>query len=153
MTLDFKDEALLLRLQIGFPLHPRPFRMLGDALGLSEQETMERVARLKHDGYIRGIRGAFDVGRVGAASTLVAAIVEPDRIEAVAEAINAHREVTHNYERRHRYNLWFTIIADTRDRIDELLTHARQLEGVTEVIELPVTQRFKISAVFDGKPR
>jgi DNA-binding Lrp family transcriptional regulator len=152
MTLDFKDEALLLRLQVGFPLHPRPFRMLGDALGFSEQETIERVARLKNEGYIRTIRATFDVGRVGAVSTLVAAAVEPDRIETVAEALNKHPEITHNYERRHRYNLWFTIIAESRDRVDELLAQTRELEGVTDVMELPVTQRFKISAVFDGKP-
>jgi len=153
MALDFKDEALLLRLQVGFPLHPRPFRMLGDALGISEQETLERVARLKREGYIRAIRASFDVKRAGAVSTLVAARVEPERVAAVARELNQHPEITHNYERRHRYNLWFTIIADTRERIDELLERTRQLEGVIEAVEVPVVQRFKIAAVFDAQRR
>jgi len=151
MTLDFTDEALLLRLQAGFPLHPRPFRMLGDALGISEQEAMRRVQRLKSEGYIRAIRASFDVQRMGAASTLVAACVEPARIEAVAHELNQHPEVTHNYERRHHYNLWFTIIADSRERIAELVEQARRLPGVIEAVELPVLQRFKIAAVFDAK--
>ena len=153
MPLDFTDEALLLRLQVGFPLHPRPFRMLGDALGIPEQETMQRVARLKDDGYIRTIRASFDVERVGAASTLVAVCVNPDQIEAVAAAVNQHPEVTHDYERNHRYNLWFTIIADSRERIEELLEQTRALPGVTEVVELPVVQRFKIAAVFHAQRR
>jgi DNA-binding Lrp family transcriptional regulator len=153
MTLDFTDEALLLRLQAGFPLHPRPFRMLGDALGMSEHETIRRAERLKSEGYIRAIRASFDVERMGAASTLVAARVDPARIEAVAQDLNRHPEVTHNYERRHRYNLWFTIIADSRDRIAELVEHARGLPGVIEAVELPVLQRFKIAAVFHAKRR
>jgi len=153
MTRDFTDEALLLRLQAGFPLHPRPFRMLGDALGTSEQETMRRVARLKSEGYIRAIRASFDVERMNAASTLVAASVDPNEIEAVARELNQYPEVTHNYERRHRYNLWFTIIADSRERIEELVALTRGLPGVTEAVELPVVQRFKIAAVFDGKRR
>jgi DNA-binding Lrp family transcriptional regulator len=150
MTLDFKDEALLLRLQVGFPLHPRPFRMLGDALGISEQEVLQRVGRLKDEGYIRAIRGTFDVKRVGAVSTLAAACVEPEKIETVAHQLNQHPEITHNYQRRHRYNLWFTVIAESRDRIDEILEQARMLPGVTDLIELPVLRRFKISAVFDA---
>jgi len=151
MTLDFRDEALLLRLQVGFPLHPRPFRMLGDALGMSEQETMQRVGRLKDAGYIRAIRASFDAQRMGAASTLVAARVEPAHIEAVAHELNQHPEVTHNYERRHDYNLWFTIIADSRERVAELVEQARGLPGVIEAVELPVVRRFKIAAVFDAK--
>jgi DNA-binding Lrp family transcriptional regulator len=153
MALDFRDEALLLRLQVGFPLHPRPFRMLGDALGISEQETIERVARLKRDGYIRAIRASFDVKRMGAVSTLVAARVAPELTTAVARELNQYPEITHNYERRHDYNLWFTIIAETRERIQELLAHTRQMEGVMAAVELPVVQRFKIAAVFDAQRR
>jgi len=151
MTLDLTDKAVLLRLQAGFPLHSRPFRMLGDALGVPEQEIMQRVQRLKDEGYIRTIRATFDVERMGAVSTLVAACVEPDRIEQVAAALNEHPEITHNYERRHHYNLWFTIIADSRARIDELLEQTRGLEGVKEVLEVPTLRRFKIAAVFDAR--
>ena len=159
MTLDRTDKAVLLRLQVGFPLHSRPFRMLGDALGVPEQEIMQRVQRLKDEGYIRTIRATFDVERMGAVSTLVAACVEPDRIEQVAAALNEHPEITHNYERRQvygqgmpcPYNLWFTIIADSRARIDELLEQTRGLEGVKEVLEVPTLRRFKIAAVFDAR--
>lgn len=130
MTLDLTDKALLLRMQSGFPLHPRPFRVLGDALGISEAETMQRIARLKAQGYIRAIRATFDVQRMGAVSTLVAARVEPERVEQVARALNQHPEVTHNYERDHPFNLWFTIIADSRERIEALLEQTRGLPGV-----------------------
>jgi DNA-binding Lrp family transcriptional regulator len=153
MTLDLTDKALLLRLQAGFPLHPRPYRMLGDALGLTEQESMQRVQRLKEEGYIRAVRATFDVERMGAVSTLVACCVEPERIEEVASTLNRHPEITHNYERAHRYNLWFTIIAESRARIDEMLQETRELEGVTAVAELPTTRRFKISAIFDARQR
>ncbi len=156
MTLDLTDKAVLLRLQVGFPLHPRPFRMLGDALGISEQETMRRVQRLKDEGYIRAIRATFDVERMGAVSTLVAASVAPERIEEVAAALNQHPEITHNYERRGDspsrayYNLWFTIIADSRARVEEIVEQARAMAGVTELVELPAVRRFKIAAVFDA---
>ena len=35
--------------------------------------------------------------------------IEADRLEKVAQHINMHPGVSHNYEREHQFNLWFTL--------------------------------------------
>jgi len=39
----------------------------------------------------------------------------PERFDEVAEQVNAHPEIAHNYERTHALNMWFVVSAETRD--------------------------------------
>jgi hypothetical protein len=55
----------------------------------------------------------FAPRRVGA-STLAALAAPPDRLEEIAAGVSGRPEVNHNYERDHRYNLWFVVTAATR---------------------------------------
>ncbi|MFQ6110520.1 MAG: AsnC family transcriptional regulator, partial [Nitrospinota bacterium] len=47
MELDAKNRQLLNLIQADFPLERRPFRVLGQRLGLKEEEVLRRVRRLK----------------------------------------------------------------------------------------------------------
>jgi len=78
--MDEKDTALLDAVQDDFPLDPRPFAGIGERIGMTESEVIERLAALKTDGVIRRIGASFDSRKLGYVSTLLAARVDEDRL-------------------------------------------------------------------------
>ena len=63
--IDVIDRKLLDALQAGIPLVERPYRALGEGLGLAEDDVLGRVARLKAESLIRNIGAIFDTSRLG----------------------------------------------------------------------------------------
>lgn len=146
--MDDIDRAILNRIQSDFPLTPRPYDDIGKRLGLSEGEVLERVRRLKERGVIRRIGGNFNSRRLNFASTLCAARVPEDKLEAFVRVVNRYPGVTHNYLRNHTYNVWFTFIAPTMDSVEAALKEISETTGVTEVLNLPAVRTFKIKVDF-----
>jgi DNA-binding Lrp family transcriptional regulator len=64
MLLTALEKQLLDRMQENFPIHPRPYAVIGQELGMTEQEVIDYVRRFKEQGYIRRI-GPFYIGRAG----------------------------------------------------------------------------------------
>ena len=58
---------------------------------------------------------------LGPDDLLVAAKIDPDRIDEAAEAISRHPGVSHNYKRNHAYNLWYTLAVPPGEDFDEHL--------------------------------
>ena len=108
-SLDPVDRALLNRIQEDFPLAPQPYAALGQALDRSEDDVLSRLARLRQARVVRQISAIFDTRALGYHSTLVAMRIPPERLEEAAALISEHPGVSHNYARRHEYNLWFTL--------------------------------------------
>lgn len=151
--MDALDSRLLNLIQKDFPLTLRPFKDLGDKIGLSEKEVIKRIKNLKNRGFIRRMGGIFDPWSVGYKTTLVAAEVQAYYLEETAAFVSAFSEVTHNYQRNHRFNLWFTLIAPTQERIREIIDEVGNLPGVDSIMNLPSERLFKIRTYFsvDGK--
>ena len=105
------DKKLLNVLQAGLPISSRPFADLAQGLESDEKTVLSRVKELKEQGYLRRIGPFFDSAKMGYRGTLVALRVKPEAMKSVAEAVNRHVGVTHNYEREGRYNLWFTLLS------------------------------------------
>ena len=116
--LDDLDRELLNAVQWDFPLEPRPYAALGERLGLDEPEVRARVARVKELGVLRQLSAIFDTRALGYCSALVAAKIDPDRIDEAAAVISEHPGVSHNYKRNHAYNLWYTIAVPPGDALD-----------------------------------
>ena len=148
MTLDDADRKILDAIQRGFPLESRPFAALAERIGSTEGEVLDRIRRLTGDGIIREVGPVFDLKRLGHTSTLCAAQAAPDCVENVAGFINAFPEVTHNYLRDHAFNIWFTLIASSPERIDAILERIRIVPGVLNVMSLPAQRTFKIEVFF-----
>ena len=142
------EKRILAALQTEFPVAARPYAVLGERLGIGEEELFRRVASLKRDGKIRRIGASFDSRRLGYVSTLVGADVEPGRIDEVADAIAKSPAVTHNYLRDGSPNMWFTVVAPGRDGIKRLLAEFSSLPGVESFREFPARKTFKINSVF-----
>ena len=147
--LDDRDRTILNRIQSDFPVASRPYQVMAAELGLTEQEVIGRVQRLKHSGIIRRIGGNFVPGKLGYVSTLCAARVPADQVARFAEAVNRHPGVTHNYLRENTFNVWFTFIAPSMAEIQARLKEISAETGVTEILNLPATKVFKIKAQFD----
>jgi len=148
-NLDDIDKAIVNRIQSEFPITSRPYLAVANELGLTEKEVLGRVARLKKIGIFRRIGGNFVPGKLGFVSTLCAARVPADKIEHFAGIVNRYPGVTHNYQRDHHYNVWFTFISPSMDEIEANLKKIAEDSGVTDILNLPATKVFKINAQFD----
>ncbi len=146
VALDDLDRRLLNLMQGSFPLDPRPYAAVASAAGCSEQEVLERVARLVGERIIRQVTPIYDTRALGYSSMLVAAKVDPEHPWAAAKIINSHPGVSHNYLRNHEFNMWFTIAVerDSELGLDGTLDVLAQLTGAESIRQLPTLKLFKI---------
>ena len=147
--MDDIDRTIINEIQSDFPITPRPFQELGKRLSLSEDEILARVKRLKEDGVIRRIGGNFNSKKLNFTSTLCAAKVPEDKIDEFVEAVNRYPGVTHNYLRNHKYNVWFTFIAENMALIENSINEISASTGVMEIRNLPAVRMFKIKVDFE----
>ncbi len=150
--MDARDTALCDLIQNDFPLEARPYAALGERLDMAEQEVLERVTRLRGERIIRQISAIFDTRRLGYRSSLVAARSAPGEADRAAAVISTHPGVTHNYERDHHFNIWFTVGVPPTSRLglDRTIELLGELAGV-EVRPLPALRFFKVGVDLDVK--
>jgi siroheme synthase-like protein len=151
--LDKIDKRLLNILQMEIPLRREPFAAIANGLGITEQETIDRVNRLKSSRMIRYISPIFNAGSLGYVSTLVAVSVPEDRVEEVVHFVNALQGVSHNYQRKHYYNIWFTLTLPENVDRGEVLRKLKDDIGPDSIMDLPALRRFKARAFFDMEGR
>lgn len=126
--MDDTDRLILDRLQSGFPVCERPYASAAGEIGVSEDELLVRLKRMKEEGVITRFGPLYNVERMGGEFVLCGMRVPAERFEAVAQCVNAFPEVAHNYERDHEFNMWFVIAAETRARAESV---ARRIEETT----------------------
>ncbi|MBN2110980.1 MAG: AsnC family transcriptional regulator [Methanosarcinaceae archaeon] len=148
ISLDDTDKKILNTIQFDFPLDVRPFRELGERLGISEEEVIMRLERLHEKGAVRKIGPVINRNSIGGISTLVAVNVPDEMVDEVAGYINGYPEVSHNYLRPDQYNIWFTLSASSEERIREILDELRDSTGL-DFINLPTKRLFKIGVRFN----
>jgi len=142
------DRKLLNIVQKDFPICENPFQVIGQKIGLSEEEVLERLQNLKEQGIIRRIGGVFDSKKLGYKSCLIAARVAPEKLAEVTAFINRFPGVTHNYERTHQFNLWFTLTASGDEKFNEIIDLIKNKSGVDELELLPAVRMFQTEVTF-----
>jgi DNA-binding Lrp family transcriptional regulator len=147
--LDSVDRKLLNDIQWVFPLVDRPYLEIATKHGLSENDVIHRIERMKQAGLIRQINAKFDTRRLGYKSALVAFSVRPDRLVEVADSVNEHPGVSHNYERNHEYNMWFTLAVPPGSDMKKDLDRMASLDGVIKYRLLPTLKLYKIGVRLD----
>lgn len=147
--LEEMDRKLLNDIQWVFPLADRPYQEIGKNYGITEEEVMLRIKSMKKFGLIRQINAIFDTRRLGYKSALIAFAVKPDKLDAVAEKINEHPGVSHNYERNHEYNIWFTLAVPPETDMKDDLDKMASLDGVVKYRLLPTLKMYKIGVKLD----
>jgi siroheme decarboxylase len=146
-ALDDLDRAILNEIQSNFPIVSRPYAEVGARVGADEEQVLRRVRTLMESGVIRRLGANFTSRKLGYSSTLCAARVPPESLESFVEVVNRYPGVTHNYLRRHHFNVWFTLIAESAERLKQILAEISGASGV-EVLSLPAQEIFKIKVDF-----
>ena len=149
--MDDDDRRLLDRLQNELPLTERPWASLAAEIEMPEDEMLERITKLRGEGVVRQISGIFDTRRLGYRSCLVAARSSEGKQQLAADVFSAHPGVTHNYEREHQFDLWFTLAVppDTKIGLDETIDLLGRMGDVESIRPLPALRFFKIGVDLD----
>ena len=140
------EFRLLNEFQRDFPLCPTPFAELATRLGVGERTVLSELEKLRREGKISRVGAVFAPKRIGA-STLAAMAVAPEQLETVAATVNRFPEVNHNYEREHRYNLWFVVTAASEGRLQATLKAIEEAAGLP-LLKLPLLEEFHIDLGF-----
>ncbi|MCL3882709.1 AsnC family transcriptional regulator [Marivita sp. GX14005] len=143
MTLDETDRRILNRLQDGFPITERPFAQVAEEFGIPEDDLIARLEAMKEARVITRFGPFFDAAAMGGAFCLCAMAVPEEEFDAVAEKVNAHPEVAHNYARTHRLNMWFVLATESEAEIAQTAERIEQETGIA-VLQFPKLQEFFI---------
>ncbi|WP_291326891.1 AsnC family transcriptional regulator [Desulfovibrio sp. UCD-KL4C] len=146
--MDAVDKQILGIIQSEFPIATRPYAVVGEKIGITEEETLSRVTKLRKDGVIRRIGANFGSRELGWKSTLCAAKVPEDKIDEFVTEVNRHKGVTHNYLRENEFNIWFTYIGTDLDNVVNTLQSITDKTGI-KILNLPASSMFKIKVDFN----
>jgi len=145
-----KDE-ILYKLQKDFPLCVKPFEAIANELGTTEEEVLKIIKKEKEDGVMRQTSAIFDTKKLGYSSSLVAFKIDQGNIDKTVEILNSHPGISHNYERNHSYNIWFTLAVAPNSKLglNETISLLAKLTNTQDYITLPTLKLFKISVKLD----
>ncbi len=144
-------QEILSRIQKQFPLVARPFKVIADELNMNEDEVISLLQDEKTSGIIRQTSAIFDTKRLGYNSSLVAFKIPHGKIDDAVKIINSHPGISHNYERNHDFNIWFTVAVgpDSTLGLDKTVAIIAKLTEAEDYIMLPTLKLFKISVKLD----
>ncbi len=133
--MDSLDLELLKLAQDGMELTERPYRALGERLGLSEEETIRRLEDLEKEGIIRRVAATIGHRALGiAANAMIVWRVPSKDVERIGMIFASFESVTHCYERATAadwpYNLYTMV--HSRER-DDCIQIASQLSGASGI--------------------
>jgi DNA-binding Lrp family transcriptional regulator len=139
-------SRLLNDFQRNFPLDPAPFARIARSLDTTAETVLTTLKELQARGAVSRVGPVFRPNTVGA-STLAAMAVPLQRLEAVAAIVSAYPQVNHNYEREHRFNLWFVVTAENPLALQETLNEIQDSTDCA-VLSLPLLRDYHIDLGF-----
>jgi len=139
-------EKLLNDFQKNFPLSPAPFEQIARSLNISTETVLAMLRELQAQGAVSRVGPVFRPNTVGA-STLAAMAVPAEQLESVAATVSSFGQVNHNYEREHRYNLWFVVTAEDHADLEDTLQAIERACGYP-VLSLPLVRDYHIDLGF-----
>ncbi|NDP41815.1 MAG: Lrp/AsnC family transcriptional regulator [Aromatoleum sp.] len=141
------EMRLLNDFQSGFPLVRAPYAALAEALQLGEADVIASLGQLVAAGKVSRVGAVFRPGAIGV-STLAAMAAPADGLDRIARIVSARPEVNHNYEREHRYNLWFVVTAADAAALARTLA-AIARDARLFPLSLPLVDDYWIDLSFD----
>ncbi|HII76148.1 MAG TPA: Lrp/AsnC family transcriptional regulator [Methanolinea sp.] len=148
---DKLDIAILQALQEEIPLVSRPWKEISGKIGISEQELLARLNRIKNAGILKAVSPIIESSECGrGAATLVAMHVPSGRLQEVAAIISGYPEVSHNFRREHYYQVWFTLSGRDEEHIRVLVRDILERTGIGEddILDLPTVNKLKVDVRF-----
>ncbi len=144
-----KANKLAKCIQKAFPIDIYPFRVLANEINSSETQVINQIKHWKKTNLLREISAIMEGSILGYDSALVCGKVPSSKISDVAKIISTHPTVTHNYERNHKYNLWFTIAIPSYMSLHSHLEILQVLTNIDKYHPLRKTKVFKRGVICD----
>ncbi len=148
IALDSIDKRLINQLQRSIPLSSRPYLEVAEKLGIEEREVLDRLRRLLAEGGLTRVAAILKAPELGGERTLAAVAAPPGRLEEVIAIINRHDEISHNYEREHRYNLWFVVSSEEPGAVERVIGEIEEETGL-EVLDLPTLEEYRVEFYYE----
>jgi DNA-binding Lrp family transcriptional regulator len=139
--MDAIDHDIINRLQDGLPIIERPYAEVAAQLGIGEGELLQRLQGLLQRRKLTRFGPLYDAEKLGGAFSLVAMQVPDDRFEEVAGLVNRYAEVAHNYQRDHKFNMWFVLATESPQEVERINRDIARRTGLP-VYNMPKQQEF-----------
>jgi len=144
-------DEILYMIQNDFPMKKKPFKTIAKKFGITQKEIISIIKEKKKQKIIRQISAIFDTKSLGYKSSLVAFKIDKSNIEKAILLINSHPGVSHNYQRNHSFNIWFTIAISSNSNfeLEDTVKLLAKLTNAKDYILLPTLKMFKIAVKLD----
>ncbi|MEQ1528144.1 MAG: AsnC family transcriptional regulator [Methylococcales bacterium] len=136
MIVDSINQQLLSAIQQGLPISPRPYAELGDRIGLTEQQVLQRIDLLKQAGLIKRLGVIVKHRKLGyQANAMVVWDIPDEQVQWIGQRMSQAEFVNLCYRRpRHGsawpYNLYCMIHGKSRDTV------LQQIEALIQSCQL-----------------
>lgn len=132
------DDRILLAVQAGLPICPRPYQAIAEDLAISESYLLERLQDLRQQGVIKRWGVIVKHRPLGyQANAMIVLNVPDEQVASLGAKISAQRCVNLCYQRprqgeRWPYNLYCMIHGKDRDAVHLLWHSVQQNCGLTD---------------------
>ena len=142
------ELGLVSLIQAGFPLSERPFALLAQKLGATEDEVIQHISGLKERGVVREIGPVIYPQALGYHSTLVAMKISLENLDEAQKHIWSHPGISHAYLRENEFNLWVTLaLADTLE-VESAVADVEKACRAKSAVSLPAVKIYKLAPLF-----
>lgn len=148
--MDELTQNILSLIQTEFPLVEKPFCQLAELFNVDETDVIAAIKDLKQDQcLIRTISAIFDGKKLGYHTVLVAFNIQDHYLPALIVELDLHPGVSHNYSRKHYYNLWFTLALPDNKHIELEVSKLATTHNVDSYLILPSIKTYKLKVNFE----
>ena len=148
MIMDELDIRLLKKVQDGLRLTKRPYEVLGEEMGISEDEAIQRLSSLVGEGVVRRFAAAIGHRAIGiVANAMIVWKVPSEDLERAGQIVASFDDVTHCYERTAQfdwpYNLYAMVHSRSRQECLRIASEISSAIGVEEYKVLFSEEEYK----------
>jgi len=139
VVLDERDVALIAEIQTGLPLTPCPYAEMGQRIGLSEAEVIDRLKRLQQAGAIKRFGVVVRHHEIGyRANAMTVWNIPDEKVSELGECMGGFEFVTLCYRRPRRlpdwpYNLFTMVHGQDRDEVLSNISHMAERCGLASI--------------------
>jgi DNA-binding Lrp family transcriptional regulator len=142
------EKKIVKALQDNLLLCSQPFKAIAEQVGISEDELLAEIHRLKQQGIIRRFGAIVNHRNLGiAANAMVVWRAPKDKSQEIGEIMATFPEVTHCYERPTypdwQYNLFTMIHGESKDECERVITQISEQTGIKDYKQLYSTRELK----------
>jgi DNA-binding Lrp family transcriptional regulator len=146
------EKQIVIELQNGLPLVPKPYQEIAERLGLAENELIIKIKEMIERGIIRRFGAAVRHQDLGfTANAMVVWDVPEEQAPAAGRLLAGFAEVTHCYQRTRRpgwpYNIFTVIHGQTREECERIASRMAQKTGFNNYRLLFSTRELKKSTM------